>query len=252
VLDVLTDDLLRWRGGEVTWRGSWAEAELALTARAERREDDVAGSIERIEYYVEQLRGWASRPSPDGIGCAAVMPVYAALAEAELARARGDDGPAVWQQAARAADALELAFPGAYARLRGAEATVRTGGPRTDAAQLLADAHRSAAALGAAPLDRLAVDLARRARLDLHDDGPSGDDVESTTADAGPLPTLSPREREVLTLVAAGRTNRQIAEELFISPKTASVHVSNILSKLGVSTRGEAAAVAHRLGVASG
>ncbi|MGW1270398.1 helix-turn-helix domain-containing protein, partial [Streptomyces sp. NPDC002491] len=60
---------------------------------------------------------------------------------------------------------------------------------------------------------------------------------------------LTSRERDVLRLVSAGRTNRQIAEELFISPKTASVHVSNILSKLEVSGRGEAAAVAHRLGL---
>ncbi|MCX5375676.1 response regulator transcription factor [Streptomyces sp. NBC_00091] len=58
---------------------------------------------------------------------------------------------------------------------------------------------------------------------------------------------LTSRERDVLRLVAAGGTNRQIAEELFISPKTASVHVSNILAKLGVAGRGEAAALAHRL-----
>ncbi|MEU0171216.1 response regulator transcription factor, partial [Streptomyces iakyrus] len=60
---------------------------------------------------------------------------------------------------------------------------------------------------------------------------------------------LTSRERDVLRLVAAGHTNRRIAQELFISPKTASVHVSNILGKLGVSGRGEAAAVAHRLGL---
>ncbi|KAF4410056.1 response regulator transcription factor [Streptomyces lycii] len=58
---------------------------------------------------------------------------------------------------------------------------------------------------------------------------------------------MTPRERDVLRLVTAGRSNRRIAEELFISPKTASVHVSNILAKLGVSGRGEAAALAHRL-----
>jgi DNA-binding NarL/FixJ family response regulator len=53
----------------------------------------------------------------------------------------------------------------------------------------------------------------------------------------------------VLALVADGRTNRQIAEALFISPKTASVHVSNILTKLGVANRAEAAVTAHRLGL---
>ena len=60
---------------------------------------------------------------------------------------------------------------------------------------------------------------------------------------------LTPREAEVLSLVAAGQTNRQIGEALFVSEKTASVHVSNILRKLGVSSRVDAAAVAQRLGV---
>jgi DNA-binding NarL/FixJ family response regulator len=60
---------------------------------------------------------------------------------------------------------------------------------------------------------------------------------------------LTRREVEVLALVAAGRTNRQIGQALFITPKTASLHVSRILAKLRVAGRGEAAAVAHRLGL---
>jgi DNA-binding CsgD family transcriptional regulator len=63
---------------------------------------------------------------------------------------------------------------------------------------------------------------------------------------------LTPREREVLGLVALGRTNRQIADELFISENTAGVHVSNILGKLEVTGRGEAAAIAYRLGLVEG
>ena len=59
---------------------------------------------------------------------------------------------------------------------------------------------------------------------------------------------LTPREREVLALIAEGRTDRQIAEALFISPRTVAMHVSSILAKLGVANRGGAAAVAHRLG----
>jgi len=58
---------------------------------------------------------------------------------------------------------------------------------------------------------------------------------------------LTERETEVLRLVAAGKSNKQIADELFVSAKTVSVHVSNVLAKFGVSSRGEAAAVAHRL-----
>jgi DNA-binding CsgD family transcriptional regulator len=147
-----------------------------------------------------------------------------------------------------------MCFPGAYARYRAAEAMVRTGGSRPEASAWLAESHRVAVAIGAAPLERMAADLARRGRLDLGEDAVAdGDDLADGTSDdaAGPLPSLSPREREVLALVAAGRTNRQIADELFISPKTASVHVSNILAKLGVSTRGEAAALAHRLGASA-
>ncbi|MGW7218058.1 helix-turn-helix domain-containing protein, partial [Streptomyces collinus] len=99
--------------------------------------------------------------------------------------------------------------------------------------------------LGARPLADAATALGRRARLPL-----------APAARPGPAPAdpaealgLTHRERDVLRLVAAGHTNRRIAQELFISPKTASVHVSNILGKLGVSGRGEAAAVAHRLGL---
>jgi DNA-binding CsgD family transcriptional regulator len=98
--------------------------------------------------------------------------------------------------------------------------------------------------MGARPLLDDVRALARRARLSLESAS------SEPTAVADPVPFgLTDREREVLTLVAAGRSNGQIAAALFISPKTASVHVSNILAKLGVSGRVEAAAVAHRLGL---
>ncbi|MGH3409831.1 MAG: helix-turn-helix domain-containing protein, partial [Streptosporangiaceae bacterium] len=94
--------------------------------------------------------------------------------------------------------------------------------------------------------------LARRARLSLA----PGAGPDETAAEPSPEPAddlarfgLTEREREVLTRLAAGRSNPEIARELFISAKTASVHVSNILAKLGVSGRVEAAAVAHRLGI---
>lgn len=81
--------------------------------------------------------------------------------------------------------------------------------------------------------------LARRGRIDL---GPEGIQPDGLAA-------LTPREIEVLTLVASGRSNQQIADELFISRKTASVHVSHILSKLAVQTRLEAASLAHNIGL---
>jgi DNA-binding NarL/FixJ family response regulator len=92
--------------------------------------------------------------------------------------------------------------------------------------------------------------LARRARLRVETETP--DDTAKEAADAQPEDPfgLTPREREVLALVARGATNREIGHELFMAEKTASVHVSRILTKLGVRTRTEAAAVAHRLGLA--
>jgi DNA-binding NarL/FixJ family response regulator len=83
---------------------------------------------------------------------------------------------------------------------------------------------------------------ARRARIELAATAPAPAPVAD---DLG----LTPREREVLGQLALGRTNRQIAGELFISVKTAGVHVSHILEKLGASTRTEAATAAHRLGL---
>jgi DNA-binding NarL/FixJ family response regulator len=108
--------------------------------------------------------------------------------------------------------------------------------------------HAVAVRLGAAPLRRELELLAQRGRVRLEAPGePAAAEPEapSVATSLG----LTRRETEVLALVAAGRTNRQIGQELFIAPKTASVHVSRILAKLGVAGRGEAAAVAHRLGL---
>jgi DNA-binding NarL/FixJ family response regulator len=100
-----------------------------------------------------------------------------------------------------------------------------------------------AARLGAAPLGEQIAILARRARIRI----PGADDHVAAGQDDRAVLGLTERELDVLRLVTAGRSNREIAAELFISPKTASVHVSNILGKLNVATRGEAAAKAHTL-----
>ncbi|WP_275412211.1 helix-turn-helix transcriptional regulator [Sphaerisporangium rufum] len=120
-----------------------------------------------------------------------------------------------------------------------AAAAAARAGDRDGAATRLREAYPIACSLGARPLVTAIESLARRAGISL---------VEGASpADASRTTELTPRELEVLRLVALGRSNREIAGELFISAKTVSVHVSNILAKLGTATRGEAAAAAHRL-----
>ena len=106
-----------------------------------------------------------------------------------------------------------------------------------------------ASRLGAAPLRSEPELLARRGRLRLQAPPHQARAAEPDGPAAARSLGLTRRELEVLELVAAGRSNRQIGEELFITPKTAGLHVSRILAKLGVAGRGEAAAVAHRLGI---
>jgi ATP/maltotriose-dependent transcriptional regulator MalT len=156
----------------------------------------------------------------------------------------GDAGEllAAWDRAAAAWAALREPHPQAQALLHAAQAAL-AGRDRDGAVPRLQRAARLAAGLGARPLTEQIATLARRAGITVP--GPWVGAGEPDAA-AG----LTGRELEVLRLVAAGRSNREIAAELFISPKTASVHVSNILGKLGAASRGEAAARAHALGLA--
>jgi DNA-binding NarL/FixJ family response regulator len=175
---------------------------------------------------------------------AAALPVttsraggYRALAASEAGRATGrPEDPARVVAACRDANEQYLLV---YALLRQAEAACMAG-DRDGAAPALDEAAELAATLGAEPLLEEARALARRARIKLDGAAP-GPGIEAFG--------LTERELEVLELLAEGRSNPEIAAELFISRKTASVHVSNILGKLRVSGRGEAAALAHRHGL---
>jgi DNA-binding NarL/FixJ family response regulator len=165
---------------------------------------------------------------------------------AELLRAEGRDRPEDWAEIVAAFETLERPYDLAKVRSRLAEALLAGDeDQRERATELLRLAHAVAEHLRARPLADAVALLAQRARLTLTRTARQ----PHVPADPAGSFGLTSRERDVLRLVSAGRTNRQIAEELFISPKTASVHVSNILAKLGVSGRGEAAAVAHRLGL---
>ena len=168
-----------------------------------------------------------------------VVPAWLALARAEHARATAhDDTVDLWELATSRCEEVSLAHHAAYARFRHAQALLDQA-RRTQAVEPLRLAHRTATRLGAAPLERDITHLARRANVDL-----------GTGAAATPAEELglTPREAEVLELVAVGRSNPEIAAELYITAKTASVHVSNMLRKLEVTSRGEAAALAHRRG----
>lgn len=210
-----------------------------------------------------------------------LIPIWAAyglLVDAELARAEGLDTPDHWSRAAAAFAPLQRPYELARIRHRWAEALLITSGDRSAVTTLLRDAHRTARRLDARPLTEAIELLAGRARVTLtppdrtpapgaahempaavtvpdRDGGPdeavdrerTEDHLREAAAAAVESFGLTRREQDVHRLVAAGHTNRKIAEQLYISPKTASVHVSNILAKLGVASRGEAAALAHRL-----
>ncbi|WP_327069040.1 AAA family ATPase [Kitasatospora sp. NBC_01250] len=180
---------------------------------------------------------------------------WLALAEAELARATGSDTPAHWAAAVEPLRATGLPYPLVLALL-GAAGAAAALGERERAGELLREAGPLAELRGDLELARQIARLAERAGVArvLRAAGPADEGRPAGGPTAGGEPAvgaaalhLTPRETDVLRLLAEGRTNRQIAEELFISPKTASVHVSNILAKLEVSGRGEAAALAHRL-----
>jgi DNA-binding CsgD family transcriptional regulator/tetratricopeptide (TPR) repeat protein len=219
--------------------GLRVEADRAELARA-RHPHQPAPNDATATTLLDRLTQAAASPAAAGLP---ELAAWHALGLAERTRRQRPADPAAWAAAWAAAVAawerLGQPYRAAYAGFRHAEALLAAG-DRDAAAAVLRRAAEATGRLGARPLDSEIHALARRARLDLAPPAPP-----APAAQLG----LTPREAEVLALVAAGHSNRQVAQALFISPKTASVHVSNILAKLGVATRGEAAAIAHRLGL---
>ena len=168
-----------------------------------------------------------------------------AHAAAESSRLDGSSSPERWTDAADRFAEIPDPYGVAYARFRSAEATLRRDGVRSDVGGLVREAAAGAAALGALPLHRSIETLARRARVPMEEPEPKPLGTPRRVSAGG----LSAREIEVLRLVADGRSNGEIGETLFISRKTAGVHVTHILDKLGVSNRVEAAMAAGRLGL---
>ncbi len=216
------------------------EAEAVLSARRDRRPTERATAREAARRIGAALdRVTPGGEVPTGIQAELVT------ARAEVSRAVEQPTPGLWQEAARLWGEARRPYEQTYALVREAEALLQTGA-RSTARELVAAGADSAKALGAAPLTRMANDLTRRARLG---------DLSAQHARlrrhaarlVGPgMGELTLREREILDLVAAGMTNAEIAQRLFVSPTTVATHVSHVLSKLGVRSRREASALAGR------
>jgi DNA-binding CsgD family transcriptional regulator/tetratricopeptide (TPR) repeat protein len=239
-----------WRWYDLRLRrvGVRAAADAAELARARRDGAAEARAREAGEAAwatLERLAGFAL-PAQDGLARGETE-AELALGSAERSRLHGRADTEAWTTARDRWAARGNVYLAAYAGFRLAEAAM-TAGDRSTATAALRAAHETAVHLGARPLCREIEALATRARIDLE-----AREAPPPTANVQPPRDpfgLTPRERDVLPLIVQGRTNRQIAETLFISENTAGVHVSNILGKLGVSTRTEAAGIAAKLGLA--
>ncbi|MFJ9626656.1 ATP-binding protein [Streptomyces sp. NPDC101175] len=233
----LTDD--SGRRPDVTVRlAALALAPVADRAAALRLAGDAAG-VRHWTDVARELVELARAVAKEGDGRGIQGPegkAWLARAEAEWTRAATGPDAVAWERTVAAFDYGDV-YERARCRLRFAEALLAAD-RREEATAQAAAARETAARLGAAPLLARLDALVRRGRL--------GDPA----ADGGERPSpLTAREQDVLRLLALGRSNRQIGEELFITGKTASVHVSNILAKLGAASRTEAVAVAYRQGL---
>ena len=232
-------DRIRYCRDDVIGGPALAAAGVTVEADAAERARDL-GDPEAADAAVRRADDLLARIAP---AAAAGRPVERALqagAGAEAGRAAGRSDPDAYAAAAAAWDAIGRPEPAA--RMRWRQAEVLAGVDRDGAGASARAAHAAATGIGATWLREEIEALAARARLPLEpgDAGP-----EPPAEDADPF-GLTPRERQVLALLAEGESNRAIGATLFISEKTASVHVSRILTKLGARSRTEAAAVAHR------
>jgi DNA-binding CsgD family transcriptional regulator len=217
------------------------EADRAEAARRRRRTAELEAAVAAGRRFAELLRHSATAAlEADGDG--PMTMAYLRTAAAEETRLEGHSDPAAWAAAVEARGRLDQPWELAYTQYRHAEAILASGGASGDAAPTLREAHAAASGLGAEPLRTAIESLASRARIQLE-----GEQDGIGPAEKRPESLLSARELEVLALVAAGHTNREIGERLFISEKTASVHVTHAMNKLGALSRYEAAATATRL-----
>jgi DNA-binding CsgD family transcriptional regulator len=216
--------------------GARIRADLALLPGPVRPDSVAAGWADAAGDFADRAAAMA-----EAGGGEPEIAAYGTQAAAECSRQQGTDRRATWRAVAHAWHVADQPHREAYARLREAEAAVRAG-RRDQAARILAACEELARPLPAETVLALARELGRRARLPVVP-GQPGPSAASARYD------LTDREVEVLARLVHGDSNRQIARALFISDRTAAVHVSRILGKLGVRNRTQAATVGAQLGL---
>jgi DNA-binding CsgD family transcriptional regulator/tetratricopeptide (TPR) repeat protein len=237
---------IQYTGGPLLVLGMRACADLAETARARRddvAEADALAAAADLMSWVDRLEVTPFIDHPANEYPAADRASW----QAECSRLTRDNDPAAWAAAAKTWADLEQVNRAAYAWWQQAQALLDAGHPAATAAPALRAAVKAGA--GHAPLLAQVRTLAERARVNLSEPAAPASGAGPAAATEPDRFGLTARELSVLRLLARGRTNAQIGTELYMSPKTASVHVTSIFRKLGVSGRPQAAAVAERAGL---
>jgi DNA-binding CsgD family transcriptional regulator/tetratricopeptide (TPR) repeat protein len=231
-----------FRTAELARVAAWPVADAGRAARSAGAQAGIREARSLMGRLVDLSGAWRITLADPGERLTRILSLDADEVARERTRLEGTDGPDDWAAMADAWSSAGRPLRAAMARWREA-GSAEEAGERARAAEALREAHHIGRGLGAAPLLAVLEVMARRLRVRIADT-----DAAPGTRSGSPY-GLTPREREVLSGVAAGHTNRQIAEALFISESTAGVHVSNILGKLGVSTRTEAARAALEQGL---
>jgi DNA-binding CsgD family transcriptional regulator len=221
-LVVLHADVPAMDVGSACSLGLRAEADLAGLARARRSEPKLREAEESGAALLARMRGHTDAVAARARHYLPRARAWLAMCEAEFSRLEGPSDADLWASAAAAWAEIGNPYHTAYALMREGEAALAEPRDRARAARVLPGARGIAVRLGAEPMRRSIDVLGRRA----------GVRPSERTMDG-----LSRREREVLALVAAGRSNGEIGDALYISKKTASVHVANIKAKLGAESR---------------
>lgn len=233
------------RIGPLLALGIRAAADVVDVHRARRSSAPTQSPSSQAEGHMAQMQGIRDEIAARWPALLRLAEPFHALCRAELTRLEGRSDPGAWANSADLFESLPLPYTAAYARFREGEASMSGRAGTRDAARAraaLGNALAIATTLGAEPLRDVVEAAAKRGGLDL-----TGDEPRKRSAGAA---GLTSREQEIVGLLADGLTNREIGDRLFITEKTASHHVSNVLAKLHVRSRAEAAVEAIRLGIA--